>query len=78
MFGAVAAGADKGGFDDIIAAAKVLGKVKDYTFKPQPENVEIYQKLYQEYRLLHDYFGRTEHIMKRLKAIKESVKGVCK
>lgn len=71
MFGAVAAGKEKGGYDSIFDAAKVMGKVKEEYYKPIPENVEVYKKLYREYKQLHDYFGRGDNdVMKRLKAIK--------
>ncbi|BCN30335.1 ribulokinase [Anaeromicropila herbilytica] len=71
MFGAVAAGSEKGGYDTIFEAAKVMGKVKEEFYTPIPENVENYKKLYSEYKKLHDYFGRGENdVMKRLKSIK--------
>lgn len=71
MFGAVAAGREKGGYDTIFEAARAMGKVKDDIYTPIPENVEAYKKLYGEYKRLHDYFGRGENdVMKRLKAIK--------
>jgi L-ribulokinase len=73
MFAAVAAGSENGGYDTITEAAQTMGRVKDETFKPIPENVAIYEKLYQEYSKLHDYFGRGENdVMKRLKALKEN------
>jgi L-ribulokinase len=72
MFGAVAAGEAKGGYDNIVDAAQKMARVKDETFQPIQENVAVYEKLYQEYSKLHDYFGRGENdVMKRLKAIKE-------
>ncbi|CAM4366525.1 ribulokinase [Paenibacillus alkaliterrae] len=72
MFGAVAAGAAKGGFDNIVDAARKMARVREETFKPIPENVAVYEKLYAEYNLLHDYYGRgANDVMKRLKAIKE-------
>ncbi len=72
MFGAVAAGADKGGYDTIFEAAAAIGGVKDKTYKPNIENSKIYNKLYTEYETLHDYFGRGENdVMKRLKDIKK-------
>ena len=72
MFGAVAAGKENGGYDSIFDAAKVMGKVEEKTYKPIPENVEVYKKLYAEFELLHDYFGRGENdVMKRLKNIKK-------
>lgn len=71
MFGAVAAGREKGGYETIFDAARVMGKVKDEVYKPIPENVAAYKKLYAEYKMLHDYFGRGENdVMKRLKALK--------
>lgn len=71
MFGAVAAGADKGGYDSIFEAAKAMGKVEEKTYKPIPENAAAYKKLYQEFKILHDYFGRGGNdVMKRLKKIK--------
>ena len=77
MFGAVAAGKAKGGFDSIFEAARVIPKLKEETYNPIPENVEIYDKLFEEYKLLHDYFGRgINNVMKRLKALKEGVSNV--
>ena len=36
----------------------------------------MYDQLFQEYRVLHDYFGRGENdVMKRLKAIKLTQSG---
>lgn len=77
MFGAVAAGAAKGGYDSIFEAAEIMGKVEEKTYKPIPENVEAYKKLYAEFKILHDYFGRGENdVMKRLKKIKLDAKGL--
>jgi L-ribulokinase len=69
IYGAVAAGAAQGGFDDASEAARALGRVKDRVFAPEAENAAAYEALYQEYCLLHDYFGRGgNNVMKRLKA----------
>lgn len=74
MFGAVAAGKEKGGYNSIVDAAKAMGKVKDRYYKPIPENVAVYERLYREYQKLHDYFGRGENdVMKRLKEIKKEI-----
>ncbi|MFP7494544.1 ribulokinase [Terribacillus saccharophilus] len=71
MFGAVAAGADAGGYDSILDAAGNMARIKEEVIQPIPENVEIYELLYQEYNTLHDYFGRKDNdVMKRLKAIR--------
>ena len=75
MFGAVAAGKNKGGFDNIIDAAKTMAKVKKEYYTPIPENVKIYHKLYAEYNTLHEYFGRgANDVMKRLKSIKKEIR----
>lgn len=71
MFGAVAAGKDRGGYDSIFAAARKMARIKA-TFKPIPENVERYKMLYAEYKRLQNYFGRgVNDVMKRLKTMKQ-------
>ena len=71
MFGAVAAGKAAGGYDSIYDAAKVMAHLKDEMYTPNKENQNMYEKIYAEYILLHDYFGRGENdVMKRLKKIK--------
>lgn len=71
MFGGVAAGRDKGGFENIRDAAKAMSKVKDMVYRPISSNVQTYDRLYKEYLTLHDYFGRGQNdVMKRLKRIK--------
>jgi L-ribulokinase len=76
MFGAVAAGREAGGFDNIREAAAVMAKVRDHTYKPVARNTEVYDRLFAEYRILHDYFGRgANDVMKRLKLIKKETRG---
>lgn len=71
MFGAVAAGAEAGGYDSIVEAAEKMARVREETFKPVAENVRIYDRLYKEYGKLHEYFGGGGNdIMKRLKEMK--------
>lgn len=71
MFAATAAGKAVGGYDSILEAAKQMAKVKEESFKPIPENVAVYETIYEEYVKLHDYFGKGENdVMKRLKKIK--------
>jgi L-ribulokinase len=75
MFGAVAAGKGRGGYDTIFEAAQQMARLKDVVYKPIPENQAVYDKLYAEYVTLYDYFGRGENdVMKRLKAIKAQVR----
>lgn len=71
MFGAVAAGKARGGYDSIYDAAPVMGRLKDIVFTPNPAAQKTYERLFAEYLLLHDAFGRGGNdVMKRLKAIK--------
>jgi L-ribulokinase len=71
MFAAVAAGKEAGGYDTILEAAEKMARVKDEVVLPIPENVVIYDKIYEEYKRLHDYFGRGENdVMKRLKSLR--------
>lgn len=75
IFGAVAAGSSRGGYDSPFDAAKVMGKLKDTVYLPIEENSRVYDKLYEEYSILHDYFGRGENdVMKRLKEIKKQAR----
>jgi L-ribulokinase len=75
MFAALAAGEEKGGYATIVEAAKHMSKVREEYYKPIPENVATYNKLFAEYKILHDYFGRgANDAMKRLKKIKIDAK----
>ncbi|MED4036850.1 ribulokinase [Niallia taxi] len=72
MFGAVAAGKERGGYDHINEAAKDMGRIKDHIYQPIENNVNVYGKLFDEYARLYDYFGRGENnVMKTLKQIKK-------
>jgi len=70
IFGALAAGKENGGYDDIKEAAAHMGKLKDISYSPNAENAAVYEKLYAEYKELVHYFGKENHVMKRLKTIK--------
>lgn len=74
IFVAVAAEKDRGGYDNVVDASKAMGTGKDKVYRPNKANVSIYDKLFNEYKKLHDYFGRGENnVMKQLKEIKENV-----
>jgi L-ribulokinase len=74
MHGAVAAGAEAGGYDSIFEASKHMARLRDEAYHPIPENKEVYDRLFAEYVTLHDYFGRgTNDVMKRLKQLKAEV-----
>ncbi|MFF7543869.1 ribulokinase [Streptomyces canus] len=70
MHAAVAAGA----YPDIRAAAHAMGKVHRGLYLPDPQRAAAYERLYAEYRVLHDYFGRgTNDVMRRLRRIRAEV-----
>lgn len=64
---AVAAGA----YANVREAGITMGKVNRSVYIPNAESADAYNKLYAEYQLLHDYFGRgSNDVMHRLKALK--------
>jgi L-ribulokinase len=76
MHGAVAAGAQAGGYADIFEAGRRMARLRDEAYQPIPENQPIYDRLYAEYVILHDYFGRGENdVMKRLKHLRAEILG---
>lgn len=75
VYGAVAAGKTKGGWDDLNEAAAAMGRVSDQIYRPMPENAAVYEQLYGEYRSLYELFGGGGmNTMKKLKALQ---KGIC-
>ena len=77
MHGAVAAGSKAGGYDSIQAAAAAMSRPHRRTFRPDPAAGPVYDRLFEEYRALHDYFGRgTNDVMKRLRRLRaETLEG---
>jgi L-ribulokinase len=72
MHAAVAAGI----YPDIQSAAEKMASLKDEIVQPILPNQEIYERLYSDYKLLYDYFGRGQNdVMKRLKQIKRETRG---
>jgi L-ribulokinase len=68
MFGAIAAGSEAGGYDSIEDAVTFMASIEKKTYLPIPENVQVYNQLFAEYKKLHDYFGRrSNQVMEKLK-----------
>ncbi|MEJ3749410.1 ribulokinase [Actinomycetes bacterium KLBMP 9797] len=64
---AVAAGA----YPDVPAAAAAMGRVQRRVYEPDGQRAKAYDALYDEYRQLHDYFGRgTNDVLHRLRKIR--------
>jgi L-ribulokinase len=70
LHAAVAAGA----YPDVPAAAAAMGGKRTAAYTPDPAAADVYDELYAEYLLLHDYFGRgANEVMHRLRAIRDRV-----
>ena len=78
--GAVVAGKSAGGYDHFADAIPRMASPADKTFTPNPQAVEVYNKLYPLYRRLHDSFGLPNHsdalgdIIKKLLALRDAAK----
>jgi len=74
IYAAIAAGKEGGGYDTVAEASSAMGKLPAAVYHPIPENTAVYSRLYEEYKILHDYFGRGENnVMKRLRDIRAAV-----
>ncbi|HET6444139.1 MAG TPA: ribulokinase [candidate division Zixibacteria bacterium] len=77
MHGAVAAGVAAGGYETIGDAAKKMARLRDESYHPNVEHKAVYDQIFEEYVILHDYFGRgANDVMKRLKVIKAQARAV--
>ncbi len=75
MHGAVAAGEEAGGYDDITQATKKMARLRKEHYEPNTAHSTVYNLLYSEYATLHDYFGRgANDVMKRLKVLKAEMR----
>jgi L-ribulokinase len=75
MFGAVAAGADAGGWATIADASQAMARLSDRVYAPDDASHAVYDELYREYVRLHDYFGRGENdVMKTLRGLRSRAK----
>jgi L-ribulokinase len=71
MFGAVAAGSERGGYDSIVEASRRMARLGGESYRPAAADHEVYDRLYREYVRLHDLFGRGgDDVMKTLNAIR--------
>ena len=67
MLGVAAAPAEITGYHGITDVVERLGKRKEQAYIPKQENVVVYDQLYQEYKMLAEYFGKGGNdVMKRL------------
>lgn len=75
IIAAVGAGEKLGGWDDYPSAIAAMGNLRDSYYAPNPDNKAIYDRLYEEYVRLYDYFGRGGNdAMQRLRRLRYDVK----
>ncbi len=71
----VAAGSKSGGFDSFYEAVQRMVPKKKILYKPNIDNVKVYNRLYNVYKTLHDYLGHTDSSpMRELWNIQQSIK----
>lgn len=72
MFAAVAAGEQNGGYGTLFEAINKMKSKDKCIYTPQEDTREVYNLLYEQYRVLHDYFGKinceTMPLLKKLRA----------
>lgn len=74
IYAATASGESRGGYATLQEATKKMAHLKKETFIPDSNDKKVYNRLYSEYTLLHDYFGYGHNnAMKRLKAIRTGI-----
>ena len=67
---AIFAAAASGAAASVEEAASRMGALQDGGYEPIPAEAKVYDRLYAEYKRLHDAFGRGENdVMKRLREI---------
>ncbi|MBQ9693037.1 MAG: ribulokinase [Clostridia bacterium] len=67
IIGSVVAGV----FESFSEACRSMAQPCSRVYSPIPENAEPYSRLYEEYKALHDYFGRGGNdVMKRLRELR--------
>jgi len=71
LFGAVAAGAEAGGFDDIATAVAATRPATARAYEPDREAMPIYDRVYAVYRSLYESLGRAQaDLLRGLKRIR--------
>ena len=76
IFASAAAGEAAGGYGSVPEAVRAMAGSCAAVYEPVPEHTAVYDRLYCEYRALHDYFGRGgSDVMKRLKALGRETSG---
>lgn len=68
---AIHAAVAAGSYPDVLTAGRAMGKVNKAVYLPDAAAADAYDRLYAEYSLLHDHFGRHGNdVMRRLAQIR--------
>jgi L-ribulokinase len=71
---AIHAAVAAGRYPDVPAAAAAMGSRRKAVYLPDADRADVYDRLYAEYLLLHDYFGRGgNEVMHRLRDLRDRV-----
>ncbi|GAB3921200.1 ribulokinase [Kribbella albertanoniae] len=74
---AIHAAVAAGTYPDVPSAAAAMGGRTEAAFVPDPDRADMYDRLYAEYRDLHDYFAGERHggsgVLHRLRALRNEV-----
>ncbi len=79
IFGSVAAGSAKGGYDSVLEAREKMTSISK-TYFPDEARTKVYKELYRLYRQIHDSFGLKQdnssmyNVMKELLDIRDKVR----
>ena len=73
IFGAMAAGKENGGYDELQEAISLMVKPAVAVYKPNADSKKLYDQLYEEFISLHDFFGYQPEIMGKLKKLSKNV-----
>jgi len=68
LHGALAAGNAGGGYDTFAEASAAMARLHDVRYVPDPGVRASYDRIYELYLELHDYFGRHSSVMKALRS----------
>ncbi|MCB2411871.1 ribulokinase [Demequina sp. TTPB684] len=69
---AIHAATAAGAYASVADAGEAMGRVERGKYQPNQEAADAYDRLFAEYQLIHDYFGRgANDVMKRLKAMRK-------
>jgi L-ribulokinase len=73
MFAAVAAGVETGGYATVVEASRHMARLRDESYRPNPDHRAVYDELNLEYVRLHDLFGRGQvDVMKTLRRLRRA------